>query len=88
MLRRYIEFVTPSVEDYTQPAVIAAKLHTIATCPVLFVQNSTKLATIIQNAASYVISLAHYVLRIVLSLVHIAGGVCYYVQCPMICYYA
>jgi hypothetical protein len=38
--------------------------------------------------ASYVMSLAHYVLRIVPSFVHIADGARCYVQCPVICYYA
>jgi hypothetical protein len=42
-----MEFVTPSVEDYTRPAVIAAKLYAIATCPVLFAWNLVKLAAII-----------------------------------------
>jgi hypothetical protein len=51
----------------------------MATCPVLFVRNPVKLAVIIRNAASYVMSLAHYVRRIVLGLVHIVDGACYYV---------
>ena len=60
----------------------------MATCLVLFALNPAKLAAIIQNAASYVISLAHHVLRIVLGLVHIADSVYYHVQCPVICYHA
>jgi hypothetical protein len=83
-----MEFVTPSVEDHTRPAVIAAKLHAMATCPVLFARNPAKSAAIIRNAASYVMSLAHHVLRIVPGLVHIADGVRYHVQCPVICYHA
>jgi len=65
LLRRYMEFVIPSVEDHTRPVVIAAKLHAMATCPVLYVRNPVKSAVIIPNAAGYVMSLAHLVLRIV-----------------------
>jgi hypothetical protein len=83
-----MEFITPSVEDYTRPAVIAAKLHTIATCPILSTQNPTKSAIIIRNTESYIMSLAHHVLRIVPSLVHITDSACYHVQCPVICYHA
>ncbi len=83
-----MEFATPSVEDHTRPAVIAAKLHAMAICPVLFARNSAKSAAIIRNAASYAMSLAHHVLRIVPGLVHIADGVHYHVQCPVICYHA
>ena len=88
MLRRYIEFATPSVEDHTRPVVIAAKLYAMATCPVLFARNPAKSAAVIRSAASYVMSLAHHVLRIVLGLVHIADGVRYHVQCPVICSHA
>ena len=83
-----MEFTTPSVEDHTRLAVIAAKLHAMATCPVLFARIPAKSAAIIRNAANYVMSLAHHVLRIVLGLVHIADGARYYVPCPVICYYA
>src|SRR6266702_2852081 len=83
-----MEFVTPSVEDHSRLAVIAAKLHAMVTCPVLFARNPAKSAAIIRNAASYVTSLAHHVLRIVPGLVHIADGVHYHVQCPVICYHA
>lgn len=83
-----MESVTPSVEDHTQPAAIGAELHAMATCPVLFAQNAVKSAAIIQNAASYVMSLAHHVLRIVPGLVHIVDNVHYHVQCPVICYHA
>jgi hypothetical protein len=88
LLRRYMEFVTPSAEGHTRPAVIAARLHAMATCPVLFARNPAKSAAIIRNAANYVMSLAHHVLRIVPGLVHIADGVRYHVQCPVICYHA
>lgn len=83
-----MKFVTPSVEGHTRPAVIAAKLHAMAICPVLSAQNLAKSAAIIPNAASYVMSLAHHVLRIVPGLVHIVDGVRYHVQCPAICYHA
>jgi hypothetical protein len=43
------------MKDYTQLVVIVTKLYAIATCFVLFILNFAKLATIIQNAASYVI---------------------------------
>ncbi|KAL9119512.1 MAG: hypothetical protein Q9187_003935 [Circinaria calcarea] len=86
--KSYMEFATPSVEDHTRPAVIAAKLHAMAICPVLFALNSAKSAAIIRIAASYVMSLAHHVLRIVPGLVHTADGVHYHVQCPVICYHA
>ena len=82
-----MEFATPSVEDYTRPAVIAAKLHAIATCPVLSARNPAKSAAIIRNAANYIMSLAHHVLRIVPGLVHIADGARYHVQCLVICYH-
>jgi hypothetical protein len=42
-------------------AVIAATLHAMATCPVLFARNPAKSAAIIRNAASYVMNLAHHV---------------------------
>ena len=83
-----MEFATPAVEDHTRPAVIAAKLHAMATCPVLFARNPAKSAAIIRNAASYVTNLAYHVPRIVLGLVHIADGARYHVQCPVICYHA
>lgn len=83
-----MEFVIPSMEDHTRPAVIAVKLHAMATCPVLFARNPAKSAAIIRNAASYVMSLAHHVLRIVPGLVHMADGVRYHMQCPVICYHA
>lgn len=47
-------FVTHDVEDHTRPAVIIAKLHAMATCPVFFVRNPAKSAATIRNAASYV----------------------------------
>lgn len=47
LLRQYIEFITPSVEGYTQPIVIAIRLYTIVIYPVLFTRNPTKLAIII-----------------------------------------
>ena len=83
-----MEFATPAVEDHTRPAVIAAKLHAMATCPVLSARNPAKSAAIIRNAANYVMSLAHHVLRIVPGLVHIADGVRYHVRCPVTCYRA
>jgi hypothetical protein len=83
-----MEFVTPSVEDHTRPAVIAAKLHVMAIYLVLLARNHAKSAAIIRNAASYVMSLAHPVLRIVPGLVHIADGVHCHVQYPVICYHA
>ena len=83
-----MEFVTPSVEDHTRLAVIAAKLHATATCPVLFARNPAKSAAIIRNVASCAMSLAYLVPRIVPGLVHIADGVHYHVQCPVICYHA
>jgi hypothetical protein len=83
-----MEFATPSVEDHTRHAVIAAKLHAMATCPALFARNLAKSAAIIRNAASYVMSHAHHVLRLVRGLVHIADGARYHVQCPVICYHA
>ena len=83
-----MEFATPSVEDHTRPAVIAAKLHAMATCSVLFARNPAKSAAIIRNAASYVTNLAYHVPRIVLGLVHIADGARYHVQCPVIYYHA
>jgi hypothetical protein len=51
-------------------------------------RNPAKSAAIIRNAASYVMSLAHHVLRIVPGLVHTADGARYHVQCPVICYHA
>ncbi len=83
-----MESATPSVEGHTRPAVIAAELHAMAICPVLFAWNLVKSAAIIQSAASYVMSLAHHVLRIVPGLVHILDDVCYHVQCPVIFYHA
>ena len=83
-----MEFVTLHVEDPTRPAVIAAKLHAMAICPVLSARNPARSAAIIRNVASYVTSLAHHVLRIVPGLVHIAHGVRYHVQYPVICYHA
>src|SRR5438874_1658554 len=83
-----MEFVTPSVEDHTRPAVIAAMLHAMATCLVLFASNLSKSAAIIRNAASYVMSLAHHVLMIVPGFVHIADDVRYHVQCLVIYYRA
>jgi hypothetical protein len=47
LLRRYIKFATLSVEDYTQLAVIAAKLYIIVTYFIFFALNPTKLAAII-----------------------------------------
>ncbi len=47
-------FVKHSVEDHTRPAVITAKLHAMAACPVLFARNPAKSAATIRNAASYV----------------------------------
>ncbi|TGO63802.1 hypothetical protein BELL_1063g00010 [Botrytis elliptica] len=85
---RYMKFARPSVEDHTQPAVIAANLHAMATCPVLCVQSPVKSVAIIQNAASFVTSLVRHVLRIVLGLVHIVDGACYRVQYPVICSHA
>ena len=87
-LLRNMKFVTLSVKDHTQFAVIAAKLHATATYPVLFAQNSAKSAAVIQNVASCAMSPAYYVLRIVPDLVHIAGSIHYSVQYPVICYYA
>ena len=83
-----MEFATPSVEGHTRPAVIAAKLPAMATCPALFARNPAKSAAIIRNAASYVMSLAHHVLRFAPGIVHIADGARYRVQCPVICYHA
>ena len=83
-----MEFATPSVEDHTRAAVIAAKPHAMAKCPVLFARNPAKSAATIRNAASYVRSLARHVLRIVLGLVHIADGARYHVQCLVTCYHA
>src|ERR1700712_3952338 len=88
LLRRYMEFVTPSVEGHKRPAVIAAKLHAMAIYPVLFARNPAKSAAIIRSAASYVMSLAHHVLRIVLGLVHTADSVRYHGGCPVICSHA
>ncbi|RDL33045.1 Uncharacterized protein BP5553_08484 [Venustampulla echinocandica] len=67
---------------------IAAKLHAMATCPVLYAQNPVESAVIIPNAASYVMSLAHLVLRIVPGLVHIVDDVHYHVRYLVICYHA
>jgi hypothetical protein len=85
LLRIYMEFVTLSVEDHTRPAVIAAKLHATATPPVLFARDPAKSVAIIRNAASYVMSLVHHVLRIVLGLFHIEGDVRCHAQCHVIC---
>ncbi|KAF7893598.1 uncharacterized protein EAF02_001136 [Botrytis sinoallii] len=85
---RYMKFARPSVEDHTQPAVIAANLNAMATCPVLCVQSPVKSVAIIQNAASFVTSLVRHVLRIVLGLVHIVDGAYYRVQYPVICSHA
>ncbi|TGO06847.1 hypothetical protein BTUL_0451g00010 [Botrytis tulipae] len=83
-----LTFARPSVEDHTQPAVIAANLHAMVTCPVLCVQSPVKSVAIIQNAASFVTSLVRHVLRIVLGLVHIVDGAYYRVQYPVICSHA
>ncbi|KAK6591706.1 hypothetical protein H4I96_12262 [Botrytis cinerea] len=85
---RYMKFARPSVEDHTQPAVIAANLHAMVKCPVLYVQSPVKSAAIIQNVASFVTSLVRHVLRIVLGLVHIKDGAYYRVQYPAICSHA
>ena len=60
----------------------------MAIYPALFARNPAKSAAIIRNAASYVMSLVRHVLRIVPGLVHIADGVRYHVQCPVIYYHA
>lgn len=83
-----MKFARPSVEDHTQPAVIAANLHAMVKCPVLYVQSPVKSAAIIQNVASFVTSLVRHVLRIVLGLVHIKDGAYYRVQYPAICSHA
>ena len=67
--------VTHTVEDHTRPAVIAAELHTMATCSVLFARKPAKSAATIRNAASYGMSLAYHVLGLVPGLVHIAAEV-------------
>ncbi|TEY28370.1 hypothetical protein BOTCAL_1025g00010 [Botryotinia calthae] len=81
----YMVFARPSVEDHTQPAVIAAELHAMATCPVLYARSPVKSAAIIQNVASFVMNLARHVRRTVLGLVHIVDSARYHVQCPSIC---
>ncbi|OAF56720.1 hypothetical protein VC83_07215 [Pseudogymnoascus destructans] len=83
-----MESVIPNVEDHTRPAVIAAKLHAMVICPVLFAQSHAKLAAIIRNAASYAMSHAHHVPKIVHGLVHIVDGAHYHVQFLVICYHA
>jgi hypothetical protein len=74
-----MEFVIPSIEDYIRPAVIATKLYAMTTSPILSARNPVKSVVIIQNTASYIISLIRHVLRIILSLVHIADGARYHV---------
>jgi hypothetical protein len=66
-----------SIEDYTRSVVIAAKLHTMAKCPVLFARNAAKLAATIRYVVSSVMSLVYRMLTIVYSLAHIADGVRY-----------
>ena len=83
-----MEFVKLSVVDSIQPAVTVAKLHVMAISLVLLVRNPAKSAATIRDAASYVMSLAHHVLRIVLGLVHIAVDARYHVQYPVICCHA
>jgi hypothetical protein len=76
------------VDGHIRPAVIAAKLHAMATSPVLFAHNLAKLGAIIRNVASCVMSLARHGLRIVLGLAYIASDAHDYVQCLVIYYYA
>lgn len=83
-----MEFVIPNVEDHTRPAVIAAKLRAMATCRALFAQNHAKLAAIIRNAASFAMSHAHHVRKIVPGLAHIVEGVHYHVLFLAICCHA
>jgi hypothetical protein len=85
---RITKFVTLSVEDHTPLAVIAAKLHATATSPVLPARNLAKSAAITRNVVSCAMSLAYHVPRTVPGLVHIADGVHYHVQYPVICYRA
>jgi len=79
LLKKNMEFITPSIKDYIQLAVITAKLYATAIYFVFFKQNPAKFVIIIRNIASCVISFIYHIPRIIPDLVHIADGIYYYI---------
>ena len=81
-------FAASHVEDHTRLAVIVAKLHATATCPVLLAYNPAKSAATIRNAVSFVMSHAPHVPRTALGLARIVDDANCHVRCHVTCYHA